>query len=48
MFNYFQLTLFLVLIEKFDQKSNFQSNSSALLEPSIAKIGIKRNSQEPR
>jgi len=49
MFNYFQLTLFLVLIGKFDQKSNFQSDwSSALLEPSIAKMGRKRDSQEPR
>jgi len=24
MYNYYQLTMFLVLIEKFDQKSNFQ------------------------
>ena len=48
MFNYFQLTLFQVLIGMFDQKSNFQSDwPSALLEPSIAQMGRKRDSQEP-
>ena len=49
MFNYFQLTLFLVLIGKFDQKPNFQSDwPSVLLEPSIAQMGSKRDSQKPR
>ena len=49
MFNNFQLILFLVLIEKFDQKSNFQSDwPSALLEQSVAQMGRKRDSQEPR
>jgi len=39
--------LFLVLIGKFDQKSNFQSDwPSALLEPCIAQMGRKRDSQE--
>ena len=34
--------MFLVLIGKFDQKSNFQSDwPSALLEPSVAQMGKK-------
>jgi len=49
MFNYFQLTLFLVLIRKFDQKLYFQSDwPSALLELSKAQMGRKCDSQEPR
>ena len=48
-FNYFQLILFLVLIGKFDQKSNLQYDwFSALLELSIAQIGRKCDSQELR
>ena len=48
-FNYFQLILFLVLIGKFDQKSNLQYDwFSTLLELTIAQMGRKCDSQEPR